>query len=60
MKVRETMGLDNVIPMIPFCRTTGEAEQVLAIMAKNGQAEQAGGFSKCSRSSVTSSGSAGR
>jgi pyruvate,water dikinase len=30
------MGLDNVIPMIPFCRTTSEAEQVLNIMAKNG------------------------
>jgi pyruvate,water dikinase len=30
------MGLENVIPMIPFCRTTHEAEQVLAIMAKHG------------------------
>ena len=36
VKVREEMGLDNVIPMIPFCRTTNEAEQVLTIMAKNG------------------------
>ncbi len=36
VKVREEMGLDNVIPMIPFCRTIREAEQVLAIMAKNG------------------------
>ena len=36
VKVREEMGLDNVIPMIPFCRTTSEAEQVLGIMAKNG------------------------
>jgi pyruvate,water dikinase len=36
VKVREEMGLDNVIPMIPFCRTTEEAEQVLGIMAKNG------------------------
>lgn len=36
VKVREEMGLDNVIPMIPFCRTTHEAEQVLALMAENG------------------------
>ena len=36
VKVRETMGLTNVIPMIPFCRTIAEAEQVLGIMAKNG------------------------
>jgi len=34
--VRETMGLDNVIPMIPFCRTTGEADRVLEIMVKHG------------------------
>ncbi|MGD0328758.1 MAG: phosphoenolpyruvate synthase [Minisyncoccia bacterium] len=36
VKVREHIGLDNIIPMIPFCRTTSEAEQVLGIMAKNG------------------------
>lgn len=36
VKVREDMGLDNVIPMIPFCRTTHEAEQVLAIMREHG------------------------
>ncbi|OGG93953.1 phosphoenolpyruvate synthase [Candidatus Kaiserbacteria bacterium RIFOXYD1_FULL_47_14] len=36
VKVREEMGLSNVIPMIPFCRTTVEAEQVLGIMKKNG------------------------
>lgn len=35
-KVRGEMGLDNVIPMIPFCRTVDEAKQVLAIMAENG------------------------
>ena len=34
--VRETMGLDNVKVMIPFCRTLGEGEAVLAEMAKNG------------------------
>jgi pyruvate,water dikinase len=36
VKVRETMGLDNVIPMIPFCRTLEEAQQVLSIMAEQG------------------------
>ena len=36
VKVREEMGLNNVIPMIPFCRTIAEAEQVLEIMKKNG------------------------
>ncbi len=34
--VRETIGLDNVIVMIPFCRTLGEADRVLDVMAKNG------------------------
>lgn len=35
-KVREEIGLDNVIVMIPFCRTLNEAEQVLKVMANNG------------------------
>lgn len=35
-RVREQMGLDNVIVMIPFCRTTTEADRVLAEMARNG------------------------
>ena len=35
-RVREEMGLTNVIPMIPFCRTPDEGRQVLAEMAKNG------------------------
>ncbi len=35
-KVREEMGFDNVIVMIPFCRTLQEADQVLAVMAENG------------------------
>ena len=30
------MGLRNVIPMIPFCRTPEEGKKVLAEMAKNG------------------------
>jgi pyruvate,water dikinase len=35
-KVREVMGFENVIVMIPFCRTPKEADEVLAIMAKCG------------------------
>jgi len=35
-RVREEMGLVNVIPMVPFCRTVGEGEKVLAEMEKNG------------------------
>lgn len=34
--VRERMGLNNVIVMIPFVRRVKEAEQVLEVMAKNG------------------------
>lgn len=34
--VREKMGLDNVIVMIPFCRTIGEAQKVLQVMEANG------------------------
>jgi pyruvate, water dikinase len=34
--VRDVMGLTNVIPMIPFCRTVEEGKKVLKIMAKNG------------------------
>jgi len=35
-RVREEMGLINVIPMIPFCRTVSEGEKVLAEMEANG------------------------
>ena len=35
-RVRERMGLSNVIPMIPFCRTPEEADTVLAEMARHG------------------------
>jgi pyruvate,water dikinase len=35
-KVREEMGLDNVIAMIPFCRTVKEAEKVLEEMESHG------------------------
>ncbi len=30
------MGLTNVVVMIPFCRTTEEADRVLAVMAEEG------------------------
>ena len=33
---REEIGLDNIVPMIPFCRTLAEADQVLRIMAECG------------------------
>ena len=35
-RVRDVMGLDNVIVMIPFCRTPEEAEKILEVLAKNG------------------------
>ncbi|RMF22326.1 MAG: phosphoenolpyruvate synthase [Cyanobacteria bacterium J083] len=35
-RVRDEMGLINVIPMIPFCRTPEEGRKVLAEMAKHG------------------------
>ncbi|HEY7586631.1 MAG TPA: phosphoenolpyruvate synthase [Candidatus Deferrimicrobiaceae bacterium] len=44
LRVREVMGLRNVIPMIPFCRTVGEGEKVLAEMAKNGLMRGKGGL----------------
>ncbi|MEK7604291.1 MAG: phosphoenolpyruvate synthase [Patescibacteria group bacterium] len=36
VKVRKEMGLENVIPMIPFCRTVKEAEEVLTTMRDHG------------------------
>lgn len=35
-RLREQMGFDNVIVMIPFCRSPAEADKVLAVMAENG------------------------
>jgi len=35
-RVREGIGLANVIVMIPFCRTLAEADKVLAVMAEHG------------------------
>ena len=34
--VREKLGLINVVPMVPFCRTIEEAQKVLKIMAEYG------------------------
>ena len=35
-KLREEIGLDNVVVMIPFCRSLEEADKVLEVMAENG------------------------
>ena len=35
-RVRDHMGLTNVIPMVPFCRTPEEGDRVLAEMARSG------------------------
>ncbi|MBI2889027.1 MAG: phosphoenolpyruvate synthase [Candidatus Liptonbacteria bacterium] len=41
--VRERMGLRNVIPMVPFCRTVEEGRKTLMLMAGSGLANLAGG-----------------
>jgi len=35
-KLRNELGFRNVVVMIPFCRSVGEAEKVLQVMAENG------------------------
>jgi pyruvate, water dikinase len=35
-KAREEIGLDNVVVMVPFCRTLDEADRVLQVMSDNG------------------------
>ncbi len=35
-RLRDEMGFANVIVMIPFCRSTKEADRVLAVMTENG------------------------
>lgn len=35
-RAREDMGLKNIKPMIPFCRTVEEGEKVIALMAEYG------------------------
>ncbi|MGI8811739.1 MAG: phosphoenolpyruvate synthase [Pyrinomonadaceae bacterium] len=36
LRAREDMGLTNIKPMIPFCRTVEEGEKVIALMAEYG------------------------
>lgn len=36
LKVRKTMGLNNLVLMVPFCRTTDEAHKVMQEFSKNG------------------------
>jgi pyruvate,water dikinase len=43
-RLREEMGFRNVIVMIPFCRSTTEADRVLAVMAENGLRRGANGL----------------
>jgi len=43
-KVREEMGLANVIVMIPFCRTPEEADRVLEELARHGLARGENGL----------------
>lgn len=35
-RLRDDMGFDNVVVMIPFCRTVEEADRVLEVMKQNG------------------------
>jgi pyruvate, water dikinase len=35
-RVREDMGFDNVVVMVPFCRSPAEADRVIDAMARNG------------------------
>lgn len=35
-RAREVLGFENIIVMIPFCRTLEEADRVLEVMAENG------------------------
>jgi len=43
-RLREEMGFRNVIVMVPFCRSTKEADRVLAVMAENGLKRGEGGL----------------
>ncbi len=42
--VRDVIGFDNLIVMVPFCRTPQEADRVLAVMAENGLTRGEGGL----------------
>jgi pyruvate,water dikinase len=35
-RAREEIGLDNIVVMIPFCRTVDEGDRVLEVMAEHG------------------------
>jgi len=35
-RLRRTLGFTNVVVMIPFCRSTTEADKVLGVMSENG------------------------
>jgi pyruvate,water dikinase len=43
-RARQTLGLDNVIAMIPFCRTLEEADRCLDAMAEHGLQRGESGF----------------
>ncbi|GAA1496120.1 hypothetical protein GCM10009628_11220 [Paeniglutamicibacter kerguelensis] len=36
IRLREHCGFANVVVMVPFCRTLGEADRVLAVLSENG------------------------
>jgi pyruvate, water dikinase len=43
-RARDTLGLDNIVAMIPFCRTPEEGDKVLAEMARHGLARGVNGL----------------
>jgi pyruvate,water dikinase len=43
-RVRQDMGMTNVVVMIPFCRTPEEADRVLDIMDQNGLHKEKNGL----------------
>jgi pyruvate, water dikinase len=43
-KVREEIGLTNVLIMIPFCRTPEEADRVFEVLAENGLSRRENGL----------------
>jgi len=43
-KARNDMGLSNIKPMIPFCRTPQEGKRVVEIMAENGLKQDENGL----------------
>ena len=44
VRARETLGLDNIVVMIPFCRTPEEGDKVLEEMARHGLARGVNGL----------------